>query len=121
MTLAIAGEGRNAWSALMVRRPGDANWQYASVLRARIERTMRPPQVLVPPLIHAQWRAQPQPQAITQADSLATAARCMSDALRSAMAVVDRMNAQAAQQQDERRRGRCRRESDRHPDDIAFE
>ncbi|NHZ89140.1 hypothetical protein F2P45_08930 [Massilia sp. CCM 8733] len=101
----------------MVRRPGDANWQYASVLRARIERSARQ----APPPTQAQLQAQPQPQAITHADSLVTAARCMSDALRSAMAVVDHMNAQAARQQDERRRGRCRRESDRHPDDVAFE
>ncbi|UOD31746.1 hypothetical protein INH39_08710 [Massilia violaceinigra] len=104
MTLAIAGEGRNAWRDLMIRRPGDAKWLYASVLRTRIERAER----------------QAQPQPATPADSMAAAARCMSDALRSAMVLVDHVNAQAVRQQDERRRIGSRREADQLGEDCAF-
>lgn len=107
MTLAIAGEGRNAWRELVIRRPGDAGWVRASVLRSRIERAARQPQ--------------PQPQPTTPADSMAAAARCMSDALRSAMVLVEHVNAQTARQQEERRRGACRRETDKLGDDCAFE
>ncbi|MDQ1923745.1 hypothetical protein [Massilia pseudoviolaceinigra] len=104
LTLAIAGDGRNAWRELVVRRPGDAGWLRASMLRARIERAAR----------------QGQPQPATPADSMAAAARCMSDALRSALAVVEHVNVQAAQQY-ERRAERHRRAADKMGEDCAFD
>ncbi|MFB9244068.1 hypothetical protein IV454_00325 [Massilia antarctica] len=104
LTLVVAGEGRNAWRELLVRRPGDAGWQRASVLRARIER--------------AAQQAQPQPA--TPVERMAAAARCMSDALRSALAVVEHVNVQAAQQH-ERRAQRHRRADDTLGEDCALD
>lgn len=42
--LAVMGEARNAWRELWVRRPSDARWKMASVLRRELESGQAPPE-----------------------------------------------------------------------------
>lgn len=42
--LAVMGEPRNAWRELWVRRPSDARWKMASVLRRELEAGKPPPE-----------------------------------------------------------------------------
>lgn len=37
LTIIIAGNGRNAWRELWIRRPGEKDWTTASLLRQRME------------------------------------------------------------------------------------
>ncbi len=91
-TIAIAGDGRNAWRDLWVRRPGEKNWTIASVLRRQLER-------------HAPS------QPISPVDAMRAAASSMSDALQAALTLIEHTNHQARQQVD-RRVPRHRRQDD---------
>jgi hypothetical protein len=91
-TLAVAGDGRNAWRDLWVRQPGEKSWTRAQTLRRRIEQ--RQANAPVSPL-----------------DAMREAAACMSDTLKSALALVEHANRSAAIQ-DERRKLRARRTED---------
>ena len=101
LTLAIAGEGRNAWRDLWLRLPGERYWKQAIRCRHELERS--------------QAKAPDSP-----VQTMAAAAAAMSDALKTALALVEHSNAQSAQKID--RRGRKhRRESDVLGDDCAFD
>ena len=95
MTVAIAGPGRNAWMDLWVRQPGARDWTQADKLRrAAAARTA------------AQAAPQPSPTEAIQA-----AAKSMSEALHTALLLVDQSRKQATQQV-ERRVEKHRRRDD---------
>ncbi|MGV7209453.1 hypothetical protein ACLB1G_16540 [Oxalobacteraceae bacterium A2-2] len=96
MALAIAGEGRNAWRDLWVRFPGERQWQLAD--RLRRELAARP-------------AAPPSPM-----EAMQVAAHSMSEALRSALVLVNHASL-SAQNQVERRLPRHRRSGDILSDD----
>lgn len=96
MTLMIAGDGRNAWRDLLLRYPGESHWAYAMVRRSALAR-------------------QPAP-APSPSESIGAAA-AMSQALKAALALVDRVNAES-EQIFERRTALRRRTVDRMADDC---
>lgn len=91
MTLAVSGQGYNAWRALWVLLPGASRWRLASVLRREAEQ---------------QGATQ-----LTPLQAMHAAAACMSETLKSALALVDHASSQA-QPAFERRVERRRRASD---------
>ncbi|MFL6672120.1 MAG: hypothetical protein ACJ8LG_02375 [Massilia sp.] len=91
-TLAIAGDGRNAWRDLWIRFPGGESWMRAMLLRRRIER-----------------RDARQP--VSPLDAMRQAAASMSETLKNALALVDHTN-QLALPKYERRLTRARRADD---------
>jgi hypothetical protein len=82
-TQAVAGDGRNAWRDLWVRLPGEKSWTRAMQLRRRLEQHQadRPASPL---------------------DAMRQAAACMSDTLKSALALVEHANHQALPKYDRR-------------------
>jgi len=94
MTLAIAGEGRNAWRDLRIRMPGERGWKRASACRAALARKASAPA-----------------STPSAADGIAAAAAAMNDALRTALALVEHGNLQASRPL-ERRAQHQRRDSD---------
>ncbi|ELX13124.1 hypothetical protein Jab_1c17460 [Janthinobacterium sp. HH01] len=97
MAVQIAGDGRNAWRDLWLLLPGERTWANAARLRDRL-----------------QQRAAKQP--LSAADAMTAAARSMSDALTTALALVEHANHQS-QNTLERRLPRYRREYDQLTDD----
>ncbi len=92
MTLAIAGDGRNAWRDLWLRMPGERDWVNARRLRARAtERVNTPP-----------------PSA---ADALTSAAKAMGQALTAAVTLIEHVDHQSSTVL-ERRTPRNRRVTD---------
>lgn len=98
MTLAVAGDGRNAWRDLAVRLPGSTKWKSAAQLRREIASERRPEDL-------------PPAAPVSPAEALATAAAAMSDTLKSALALVEHANAQSLPRY-ERRVTRQRRADD---------
>ncbi|MCS0660979.1 hypothetical protein [Massilia terrae] len=98
MTLEVAGKGYNAWRALWVLLPGETRWKQARRLRDDIR----------------QFAA---PLALPPHEAMAAAAACMSETLRSALALVDHSTRQALPPL-ERRQERHRRQSDSMLDDV---
>lgn len=88
----VAGGVRNAWRDLWVRLPGRRDWQRALAVRTGQEKSHR----IAPP---------------SPADTINAAAACMSDALKTALTLVEQSNAQSVRKF-ERRIERHRRESD---------
>jgi hypothetical protein len=91
LTIAIAGEGRNAWRDLSIRLPGQSKWKPACVLRREA-------------------RA-PQPAPMSPAEALNAAAAAMSEALKCALALAEHANALSVRKV-ERRVERHRRTED---------
>ena len=73
-TLAVAGEGRNAWRDLWVRLPGERQWRRAVDLRCALRK-----QAAVPP---------PSPQ-----EAVSAAAASLKSALRCALELIDKTSA----------------------------
>ena len=96
MTRQVTGDVRNAWRELWIRFPGEKSWTNADRLRARPGR-----QAVAPPL--------------SPADAMAAAAKSMSDALSTALTLVEHVNHQS-QNTLERRLPRYRRAHDRLDD-----
>ncbi|MFA9216032.1 MAG: hypothetical protein ACEQSK_02905 [Sphingomonadaceae bacterium] len=92
LTLAIAGDGRNAWRDLWLRRPGETDWHQAGRLRLALRDTAP--------------AAPPSPFVAMQA-----AARSMSQALQTALALVDHI-LDEVQHATERRLPKHRRRDD---------
>jgi hypothetical protein len=101
MTIAIAGDGHNAWRELWIRRPTDSQWRPASLLRrqAGAAEPLKP---------------------VSPAEAMSAAAACMSETLRTALALVDHTNGRALPR-DERRVDNARRASDRLAGACAFD
>lgn len=92
MAQEVAGDGRNAWRDLWILLPGEKNWTCAAKLRARLEQ-------------HAAK------QPLSAADAMTSAAKAMSDALKTALVLVEHANNQS-QNTLERRLPKHRREYD---------
>ena len=89
--LAVACEGRNAWRDLDVRRPGDARWRPASLLRRELET----------------GKVQPESPIAAMRDVAAV----MAETLKTAQAVIEHANSFALPKFD-RRGARARRADD---------
>ncbi|MBA5639916.1 hypothetical protein H3H37_22920 [Duganella sp. LX20W] len=98
LTMLIAGDGRNAWRDLWIRRPGEKNWTAASQLRRQLEQ-----QAHRPPTSHM--------------DAMRAVASTMSDTLKTALTLVQHASYHA-QEQVERRLPKHRRQEDFMIDDC---
>jgi hypothetical protein len=96
LTIAVAGEGHNAWRALWVRLPADGKWRPASLLRSQGEQ-------------------QGVPQPVSPLDAMESAAASMTQTLRTALALVEHAKTQALPKY-ERRVERHRRAQDQLED-----
>jgi hypothetical protein len=104
MTLAIAGEGRNAWRDVWLKFPGERAFVPASRCRREQQRAAA---VSVAP-------------APSPADSLSAAALTMSEALKTTLALMERASARAMPAE-ERRSMLPRRDIDILADQCAFD
>ena len=111
MTLAIYGEGRNAWRDLWLKLPGERYWKAAS--RCRREQEQEQPQSQSQSPSQLSCAANP-------AQSLAAATVTMSDALRTMLALMARVSARAIPDED-RRVTPARREADVFADHCALD
>jgi hypothetical protein len=91
-TLAVAGDGRNAWRDLWVRFPGERSWIRAMLLRRRCAQ-------------------QAEKQPLSPLEAMREAAACMCETLKNALALVERSN-ELAVPRFERRLARPRRAID---------
>lgn len=101
MTLAIAGDGRNAWRDLWLKLPGERSWKHAMRCRRDAERVAAKPPA-------------------SPVETMTAAAAAMSDALKSALALVEHSNALTVRKF-ERRGNKQRRESDVLGEDCSFD
>jgi hypothetical protein len=97
LTLAVAGDGRNAWRDLWIRFPGESKWKSANALRLALKRADTV-------------------EAVSPFDAMTAAAASMAGALKTALAFVEHANAQALAAQKapqvDRRQGQSRRTDD---------
>ena len=106
MTLAIAGEGRNAWRDLWLRLPGERYWKSAMSRRREYERCLARAPASPADLSHS-------------AAALNEAAQAVSKALAAALALA--ANMAPLPLHDERRKGTLRRATDAMLDDCPFD
>jgi hypothetical protein len=92
LAIAVCGKGRNAWRETWLLPPGERKWQSASLLRR-------------------QAGHQGQPQPVSPAEAMRAAAACMSETLKTALALVEHANDQVLPVY-ERRVPRLRRAQD---------
>jgi hypothetical protein len=104
-TLVVAGDGRNAWRDLSLRFPGENRFQPASLLRYRARAAVKGGE-----------QATPESPAAT----IAAAAASMSEALRTALQLVEHSNAQSLPKY-ERRGASHRRAGDVLAGHTAFD
>jgi hypothetical protein len=101
MTIAVAGDGRNAWRELWVRLPTDIKWRPASLLRR-------------------QGEEQGVPQPVSPLEAMESAAACMTQTLRTALVLVEHAKTQALPKY-ERRVDRHRRAQDQLEDTCRLD
>ncbi|MES2323994.1 MAG: hypothetical protein V4633_17185 [Pseudomonadota bacterium] len=101
MTIAIAGERRNAWRGLWLMLPGERFWKQTQTCRRQSERMQNRPDSTV-------------------SDAMAETAAAMSNALRAALLLADRATEQSAPPSERRIQG-LRRSSDVQIADCAFD
>ncbi|HEX9173606.1 MAG TPA: hypothetical protein VF861_13180 [Telluria sp.] len=101
LTIAIAGDGHNAWRELWIRLPTATRWQPASLLRREASQA-------------------PAVQPLSPLEAMTAAAACMSETLKSALQLVDHAGALALAPP-ERRVAHARRTNDRLADQCAFD
>lgn len=87
MTLAIAGDGRNAWRDLYLKFPGERHFIPASRCRREQGRAVTPP---------AASPTDSSPADSSPADSLNAAALTMVEALKTTLALMERASEQAS-------------------------
>ncbi|WP_255757400.1 hypothetical protein [Massilia sp. erpn] len=92
MTIAIAGEGRNAWQDLWIQLPSEKNWTQAAKLRGALQKNL-------------------QARPASPAETMEIAAHGMREALQAALSLVDHIK-RNTQGQVERRVPRHRRQDD---------
>ena len=105
LTLAIAGDGRNAWRDLSLRLPGEAHFRPACVLRR---------------MAKASVQSQPASGCESPAATIAAAAASMPEALRTALILVEHSNVQTVPKF-ERRVDKHRRGADVLTDCAMFD
>jgi hypothetical protein len=93
--LMVAGHGRNAWRDVWMRLNGERHWTQASRLKRALEQ---------------------QPVALSPVEAMAAAARAMSDALQTTLALVEHAHHKAALRPEQRIPKR-RRQEDLLPDE----
>lgn len=146
MTLAVAGSGRNAWRDLWLKMPGETRFLPASRVRREHERVAAnlPPNpaaqliagmlnnlagagapVTAPAVDAAVYAAddaevEPESHHADHAATIAAAAVTMSAALKTMLALMERLSARGMADED-RRINRARREDDILADDCAFD
>lgn len=108
LTIAIAGDGRNAWRELSLRLPGEKQFRPASLLRRNEQARLKTAAAAAP--------AAPE----SPAAALAAAAASMSEALRTALVLVE-LNKAPAVQKHERRLGQSRRSIDVLADEVLLD
>ncbi|HEY1151783.1 MAG TPA: hypothetical protein VGF27_24630 [Pseudoduganella sp.] len=96
MVAAASGVARNAWRDLWVRRPQDKEWSPADKLRREIKSRVNPPE-------------------LSPTEAMQLAAKSMSEALQTALMLVDQSRMRA-EQQIERRVSKHRRRDDQLAD-----
>lgn len=101
MARSVGGRGRNAWRDAWLLFPGERTWLAAARCRREAATT-------------------PVPQPMSPAAATAAAAACMSEALKSALALVDHVNASSTGKAERRQRG-ARRADDRLADQCRFD
>jgi hypothetical protein len=101
MALAAAGAGRNAWREVWILQPGERKWLPAALLRRKASE-------------------QPLPAPVSPVDAMRAAAACMSETLKTALALVEHANGQALPVY-ERRVPRHRRAHDAFDDCAALD
>lgn len=84
LAIAVAGDGRNAWRDLTLRLPGEQHFRPACLLRRNLQARLK-----------SQLEAGSDPATESPAATIAAAAAAMSEALRTALALVEHSNAQA--------------------------
>ncbi len=84
LTIAIAGDGRNAWRDLSLRLPGEKHFRPACLLRRNQQARIK-----------AEFEAGGPPAPESPAAAIAAAAASMSEALRTALVLVEHSNAQS--------------------------
>lgn len=109
LTIAIAGDGRNAWRDLSLRLPGEKHFRPACLLRRNLQAKLE-----------GQLKAGGNPVIESPAATIAAAAASMSEALRTALALVEHTKAQAMPKY-ERRVDYHRRAADIMADHVAFD
>lgn len=114
MTVAVAGDGRNAWRDLWLKPPGERYWKQAIRCRHEQERAAAATVAAAAASVAGAGAGAANPWvtlAPSPVDSIAAAAAAMADALRTTLTLVEHCNAQVMPKVD--RRGRkYRRESD---------
>lgn len=85
LTIAIAGDGRNAWRDLSVRLPGEPHFRPACLLRRNEQARIK---------VEFEAGRAPAPE-FSPAAAIAAAAASMSEALRTALILVEHSNAQS--------------------------
>ena len=98
MAAAVAGEPRNDWRDLWVRRPQDKEWFPADKLRREINSRIKPAE-------------------LSPTEAMQLAAKSMSEALQTALLLVDQTRMRA-EQQVERRVSKHRRRDDQLADEC---
>jgi hypothetical protein len=96
-TIAVAGNGRNAWRDLSLRLPGENRFQRACLLRRRVQEKVKGGTERLPE---------------SPAATIAAAAESMSGALRTALQLVEHSNAQSVCKYERRIGGAFRRSAD---------
>jgi hypothetical protein len=111
LTLAIAGDGRNAWRDLSLRLPGEKRFQPACLLRRKVQDQIK-----------AKAKAETGEEAPPESPvaAIAAAASAMSEALRTALVLVEHSNAQSVPKY-ERRVDYHRRAADVMTDHAMFD
>jgi hypothetical protein len=110
LTMAIAGDGRNAWRDLSIRLPGEQHFRPACLLRRNQQARIK--------VEFEAGGAAPAPE--SPAAAIAAAAASMSEALRTALILVEHSNAQSLPQY-ERRVDNKRRANDVLADHVMFD
>lgn len=110
LTIAVAGDGRSAWRDLWLRLPGEQHFRPACLLRRNVQDKLA-----------AQRAAGSDPAAESPAAAIAAAAASMSEALRTALALVDHANAQSVRKYERRRIDHQRRAADVMAGCVAFD
>lgn len=100
-TMTIAGAGRNAWRDVFLRFPESRRWKRANICRIEQKKLAERP-------------------APSPVETMTAAAAAMSDALKSALMLVERTNAESVSKF-ERRLAPTRRDADRVHEDCAFD
>jgi hypothetical protein len=116
LTLAVAGEGRNAWRDLLLKFPGERHWKRANFCRVELANALRQKAGSVREISAAAGLT----ARVSPSGLLAQAAAAMADVLNATLALSERATAPAPPKS-ERRLAKLRRQSDAFGEDCSFD